>query len=336
MKTVLIPIDYSPDSKNALLFALELAQKAKFRVIVFHAFYPAASPPAIYEVPSFIESLEKEKSLELEQYVQDCKASLPQDFVFDFRCAARGAAENQVPGYTEQVFHTIVAAQASRERYATPVACVAKLGTVYEQIMLMEESSEADLVVMGMQGGGTLGKALVGSTTVSVMRNSRVPVLGVPLKATFRGLRSAVFASDLSRQPDLLLLRLLRNFMKTFRPRLEMLHLHRQPDVQAEYKNVERTLQVLDEQLHDLDYKVVLRQRTEVVAGIQEFLQERQPSLLILSPQKHTFLERLLRKSVTAQMAANSAVPLLTLPSSNTRWHDHAEQELEDTDNQKR
>ncbi|WP_187261624.1 universal stress protein [Pontibacter beigongshangensis] len=323
MKTILVPIDYSPDAKNALLYALELAHKARVKVIVFHAFYPAALPPAAYEVPGFIHNLEKEKSNKLEKYVNDSKSDLPQDLIFDFKCHAGGdSAQSQVPGNREQVFHTMAVVQAPRERYTTHVTCVAKLGTVYEQILEMAEAYEVDLVVMGMQGGGGFGQALVGSTTLSVMRNSRVPVLGVPMRATFRGLRSVVFASDLSKHPDLLLLRLLRDFIKIFKPRLEVLHLHQQTDVQAEYKNVERALEVLDEQLHDIDYRLALRQRPEVVGGIQEYVQEHQSSILILSPQKHSFLERLLRKSVTAQMAANSAVPLLTLPSSRSRWEE--------------
>ncbi|WP_187270195.1 universal stress protein [Pontibacter qinzhouensis] len=330
MKTILVPIDFSPDSKNALLYALELAQKPHIRIIVFHAFYPAALPPAAYETPSFIQNLERVKCRELEQYVNVCKEAAPHDYVFDFRCAPKVTKpENLVPGYTEQVFHTIVAVQEPQERFADQVTCVARMGTVYEQILSVAEAYEADLIVMGMQGGSALEQALIGSTTLSIMRNCSVPVLGVPLHARFRGLRSVVFASDLSRQPDKTLLRLLRGFMKTFKPRLELLHLHRQQDMQAEYRNVERTLEAFDEQLHDIDYKVVLRQRPEVVAGIREYLQERQPSALILSPQKHTFIKRLFNKSVTAQMVAYHDVPLLTLPSSRTNWQEREPEELE-------
>ncbi|TXK36862.1 universal stress protein [Pontibacter qinzhouensis] len=335
MKTILVPVDFSLGSKNALLFALEVAQKAKLKVVVFHAFYAASAPPAMYEIPLFLPELEKEKCRELDQFVASCKADAPNDYVYDFKCVAKaGQHVNQVPGYAEQVFHTILATHAPKERYTARVTCVAKMGKVQDQIVSIAGAYEADLVIMGMQGGGSLGKAIIGSTTVSVMRNSRVPVLGVPLWARFRSLSSVIFASDLSRQPDNELLRLLRDFMKTFRPRLEVLHLHRHPDMQIAYKNIERALESFDEQLHDVDYKVVLRQRTDVVAGIREYVQEKQASILILSPQKHTFLERLLNKSVTAQMVAYNEVPLLTLPSFGTGWQVREPEELEVTDNQ--
>ncbi|WP_162053307.1 universal stress protein [Pontibacter pamirensis] len=79
MKTILVPVDYSPNSKSALLYSLKMAQKANLNVVVFHAFHPMVSPPAAYDIPSIIPALEKEKVLELEQYVKDSKSVLPED-----------------------------------------------------------------------------------------------------------------------------------------------------------------------------------------------------------------------------------------------------------------
>lgn len=329
MKTILIPVDYSPNSKSALLYALKLAQKASLNVIVFHAFHPMVAPPAAYEIPSFIPDLEKEKVLELEQYVKGCKGDLPVDVVLNYTVVEEAAQGGNTIAPEKEGFHTVSVEKVPRERYVAHVTCVAKVGNVYEKIMQVAEANKADLIVMGMQGGGALSQVLIGSTTLSVMRNSSVPVLGVPVSAKFYGLKSVVFASDLCRQPDKVLLSKLREFVKTFRSKLQVLHIDREHELQADDERLQPALESLDKHLHDVNFKVILQQREHAATAIQEYLQEHKPDLLILNPQKHNLLERLLDKSVTAKMVSYNLLPLLTLPVSIIDSRAKEEKELE-------
>ncbi|MFD3000697.1 universal stress protein [Pontibacter toksunensis] len=329
MKTILVPVDYSPNSKSALLYALKLAQKANLNVVVFHAFQPIVSPPAAYDIPTFIPELENEKVQELEQYVKACKSTLPDDVVISYTSVEGAEQTFGLAAHAKKAFHTAAVDYVPRGKYATHVTYVAKMGPVYGHIIKLAEANKVDLIVMGMQGGGALNQVLIGSTTLSVMRNSKFPVLGVPLGAKFCGVKSVVFASDLSRQPDKLLLTKLREFVKTFRAELQVLHIDKQQDPVANDERFKSALEVLDKQLYDMNYKVVLQQRPDVATGIQEYLQERKPDLLILSPQKHNILERLLDRSVTSKMVAYNHLPLLTLPLSTTDNQHKVEEEME-------
>lgn len=326
MKTILVPVDYSPNSKSALLYALKMAQVASLNVVVFHAFHPMVSPPAAYDIPSIIPQLEKEKVLELEQYVKDSKSTLPEDVIINYSCVEGGGQSEGSPN------HAIAIEKGPRERYASHVTYVAKMGTVSEQIIKAAEANEVDLVIMGMQGGGALIQVLIGSTTVSVMRNSRIPVLGVPLGAKFFGFKSVVFAADLCKQPDKFLLVKLQEFVKTFRSKLQVLHIDKHHDLQPDDERLQPALEQLDEQLNAIDFKVILQQRADAATGIQEFLQERKPDLLILNPQKHNVLERLLAKSVTSKIIAYNHLPLLALPVASTTNRHLVEEELENTE----
>ncbi|RDV16749.1 universal stress protein [Pontibacter diazotrophicus] len=81
--------------------------------------------------------------------------------------------------------------------------------------------------------------------------------------------------------------------------------------------NALAALDTLDKHLHDIDYDVIFQQRNDAAEAIQEFVHEKHAELLVLIPQKHSFLENILNKSITQRMMAKAFVPLLALPSVN-------------------
>jgi len=297
-------------------------------VVVFHAFYSLESPPAAFEIPSFIPKLEREKSRELEQFVESRKHARPGELIINYRCLKKEDDQGGMPMPAH--FHAVAVEKTTHESYAAHVTCVAKLGAVSEQLLFLTEAYGVDLIVMGMQGvGASLGRALIGSTTMAAMRNCRVPVLGVPPKTTFCDLKKVVFASDLRQQPDRLQLVKLRDFVSTFRSRLQVLHLAEEKELEAVQRKIQRALDALERELHDVDYQVILRQRKDTASDIQEYVQEHRIHLLILAPQQHSFLEKLFHRSVTSKMVAAGLFPLLTLPAPNTGDHPLAEEKVE-------
>jgi nucleotide-binding universal stress UspA family protein len=56
---------------------------------------------------------------------------------------------------------------------------VVRKGVAHQQIVALAEEIDADLIVMGMQGHGSLLHALGGSTTERVLHHARCPVLVV-------------------------------------------------------------------------------------------------------------------------------------------------------------
>ncbi len=57
------------------------------------------------------------------------------------------------------------------------------------------KSKHADLIVMGMKGRGE-SNSIFGSTTTMVMRKSKVPVLVIPEKNSFKPVYNITFASE--------------------------------------------------------------------------------------------------------------------------------------------
>jgi nucleotide-binding universal stress UspA family protein len=317
MKTILVATDYSQESDNALRYALDMARVADLKVVVLHAFFPLVSPPAAYDIPSLFPELEKGKVAELKQKVKEAKQFTTSARVLRFRSTMEtGTIPTQEATTTKSGYHIVTEEKAYRQKDNLKITYICKVGTPYEQIVNVAKAQQADLIVMGMQGGGAISQALIGSTTVKVMRNSSIPVLGIPRHTGFNGLNSVVFASDLSKQPDHNTLQKLSDFVKTFQIKLQVLHLYGHHNHKAEYEKAGPALEALDLDLYDTDYIIYFRERETVAEGIEEFLLGKRADLLIISPQRHSFFERLQNKSVTGMMTGRAYLPILALPAT--------------------
>ncbi len=284
MKKILVAIDYSENSRNALHYAFEIARLAGAGLTLIHAFYPVMSPPAAHSATDVIQALEEGKGRALLEFAEQNRKTL-----------------------------TTESGEAGRFD-AVPVKVIAKMGGSYEKILETIERHNIDLVVMGMQGGEAVSQALVGSTTISVMQKSRVPVLAVPEGIPFNQFATIVFAVNLSKLSTGADLRFLSNFVSAFKANLQVLHLYRNEAQQSTF-DATQPLQHLTEQFKDIPYTINFGLHADVARGIQRFIRTEKADLLVLVPQKHTILERLLDKSVTGRITAHPLVALLALPS---------------------
>ena len=69
---------------------------------------------------------------------------------------------------------------------SVPITTVLADGVAYERIHALAAEQNADLVVINLQGKGRLDRALLGTTAERVIRTATVPVLALPLPATYK------------------------------------------------------------------------------------------------------------------------------------------------------
>ncbi|OKL40360.1 universal stress protein [Pontibacter flavimaris] len=290
MKSILVPIDYSNNSRNALTYALEIARVTGAEIILFHAFYPIMTPPASLDTTDVILALEEGKARSLKDFALATRTEI-------------GAADGLLEAYQ-----------------SIPLRAAARMGGSYEMILEAIEKYKADLVVMGMQGGGPFSQALLGSTTISVMQESKVPILAVPENMPFRYFRKVLFATNLSKLPATADLQPLRDFVATFEASLQVLHLYKN-NLQYATFDPHEALEQLSAKLQGITLDFQFDIQEEVAEGIQKYILEQHADLLVLIPQRHNFMERLLDRSVTGKITAHPQVPLLALPASTLTYN---------------
>lgn len=314
MKTILVPTDFSQDAHDTLLYATEIASVTGSKIVLFHAFYQPLSLSYSQDFTTVVNELERERTEELEAYADRFKAYAFDNFSVRFQSAADPGAQRESP-LTKSGFHHVEIEKAAAKRAGVEIRCVSKFGFAFDEILKAVDVQRADLVVMGMRGEGALRRALLGRTTINVMRDAKVPVLAVPLGCRFSGFQTVVFAADLFKLPPNPAFEFLRGFVKQFGSTLQILHLYHENSLQQEKEKALASLDLLDRQLFDLNYKVVFQKERDFADGVTRFVQEQQAGLLVLVPQKHPFLEELLSRSLTQKIMAKAFLPLLALPA---------------------
>lgn len=268
MKTILVPTDYSATANNALTYAVELAKINKAKIILFHAYHV---PIPTTDVPVFLlspQELEKENKAKMKKL----QSQLNKQY------------GNKVK--TESII---------------------KAGFAPDEILNTINELKADTVVMGIKGTGKLSEALIGSTTVSVMKRAGCPLIVVPDKAKFKQIKKIIFACDYEQMKDYSVLKPLRELAESNDAEILIFNVNDSrvhPAARGAYfddcfKNVKHTFWFSD--------------NTNIVEAINDFARKNNGALIAMVGHKYSFPENIFHKSKTKEIAFHSKTPILSL-----------------------
>lgn len=185
-----------------------------------------------------------------------------------------------------------------------------KMGNASDEIL--EEAKNASYIVMGMYNAGKLARAFMGSTAISVIKKSVIPVLLIPENVSYKKPEKIAFASDYNSKTDLLALNPLKQLIELFHSRLLVMNIkERTTEVSIEEK---ATAVKMDRKLSDIDHSYHFMESEDPVEGIMEFINDKKADMIVVIPHKYNLFERLSHKSATKKLAFQSPIPFLALP----------------------
>lgn len=168
-----------------------------------------------------------------------------------------------------------------------------------------------DLIVMGTQGASGIQKALIGSNTASVIKNSDVSVLAIPSKADLERIDHIVFAVGANLKVPVIQAQLFK-WIAQLEVTCEILHVRTEND-STDPKDLQ-DLKLKFQQLYPgFQFNLIERESDEVLEGVNHYLREHPHSLLVMFSKHKSFFESIFSKSHTAQMAYHTHVPLLVI-----------------------
>lgn len=144
-KHILVPVDFSPDSQEALLKACQLAACLHSQVTVLHVVHDPA------EMPGYYARIAKKKKNLLR--INDAAAEMLEDFM---KAAAK--EHHQVKDMADLETLLVVGLPVSR-------------------ILEVSDQLNAEMIILGSKGETGLKHLLVGSISEQVIRLSHRPVL---------------------------------------------------------------------------------------------------------------------------------------------------------------
>ena len=168
MKKIIVPVDFSKISSDALDFAIEFNAIVKGEIILLH----------VLELPSYSFSAMGEMDLDRGN----------QDFV---NAKFTEGAHNRLSKWATRVTD---AGQTVKVRM--------KHGHPYDNISKEIVDEKASWIIMGSTGASGLSEVFLGSNAERVIRHSECPVITVKGPAKISEMKNMVFASDLSEDQD--------------------------------------------------------------------------------------------------------------------------------------
>ncbi len=278
MKRILVPVDFSPTSKKAFKYAIDVASKSGGTVILCHFFKPLKSSDA--GAPQNVREYNQQFELNSLKRLQRLKKKVLTD--------------------TSEV---------------VAVSTLVGRMPVVKNILRFAENNHIDLIVMGTQGATGLKKITTGSIAAKVMEGSPVPVLLVPWKFVWKKPKTILFTTTISKS-DNNAFPVLLSFGNLYDAKITVVNL-RDPHQLNGYKEKEEfEMYAYSVQRIFDDVNIQFRQvgtfsMEKTMANLYE---EISYDLLVMARRKLDFLSRFLQKSFTKKMAHITTQPLLILP----------------------
>jgi nucleotide-binding universal stress UspA family protein len=273
MKVILVPTDFSDVAKNAAQYAIDLARQVRAEKIVLYNAYQA---PVITE------------------------PTMPVVQLIDM---------DTLKGITEEGLETFKAWMQPLTPPEITLETLSEFAVLSNNIDDVCERTQADLVVMGITGGSKIEEVLIGSTAISVVNHSKVPVIVIPPDARYTPVQKVALACDFKKIEQTTPLQAIRAILKDTGATFMVVHVdHHQVSDTALYER--EKLQAL---LSDLSPEFHQIQHDDFVEGINEFVDTHNIDLLITIPKKHGLFEGLFKRSHTKRLAFHSHVPLMCI-----------------------
>lgn len=277
IKSILVPVDFSPVAANAFAFALRLADRYPARIDLLYCMPTALSSPGM-------DRILVARAGELEAEATDSMDA--------FRRRVVDAAINELTGIPE-------------------VCTFIEAGDLDPIVKQRVEAGKVDLIVMGTTGQEKPLARLIGTNTTYMIDEAAVPVLIIPNEASYRRPSRLCYATDLKHLDPFRVTDLFELFAP-FRPEADFVHVAASDNEENEY-NLSLLREVIDRpEIHDRLHFTRLNGKNEV-AELLRYAETSNADVVVMNRPHRGWLERLWKRSHTREAILKTEVPLLIL-----------------------
>jgi nucleotide-binding universal stress UspA family protein len=273
MKIILAPTDFSALSKNAVLYAADLASSLEAKLAVFHVYQPALlfsdSPMPPVEIENTLKSVDENLRLLKEELLLRTK--------------------NRIPITTET-----------------------RVGGVRSEIKTMGERLKPYAVVMGSHGPGAFERFLLGSNTTWAAKHLQWPLIVVPSGAGFKKIERIGLAWNYRQISDSNFPDKINSLVKEFNAKLFVVCILKEANDRMSDR-ILSAAEKLRSKLADVNPEYEFVVSADILKALRMFSEQRELDLLVVIPGKYNFPENIFHQSRSGQIALKSNLPMLSL-----------------------
>jgi nucleotide-binding universal stress UspA family protein len=280
MINILVPTDFSDNSKAGLRFAIHWSVHQPVKLIFIHIFRAKMSPLSTDEENiKFIEIECKWLKNKLNLHIRSLYTSL-----------------GIKPGKFSSVVRQGISADLSILDYC-------------------RENDHINYICISTRGAGKMNK-IFGTNTGNLITKSDIPVLAIPKKYRYRKLKSLLYTSDLLNS-DAEIKEVL-SFARPLKINIKILHLVLPNEASPDKKTLDIILR--KKFRYDIEVVIIKDNiKKSIRENLEEQIKLYKPSLIAMfTDQNRSFFQKLFYPSKAEQLSFTTSVPLLTFPKSKS------------------
>lgn len=280
MKKILVPIDFSECSQNALLYAKNLANTLGFSLDVVHVYTGNLnSNESLTLRPG------KTKQESLQERLDEFVNALPEN-----------EKDNSVLTKTKIETEAILAMNVSYK------------------ILKLTKNSDIAMVVMGTSGVGNIMNKMLGSISSAVAQRAHCPVMLIPEGLTYKDFKNVLYASNYESADENLIQQVI-DFGNVFRATMHFVHIEDKDN----YETIEETIfnKLFEKGDPAFFFNIVNIKNKPVIDGLTQYADENNVDLIVLVNRQRSYLDNLFQLSLTKKMTLDTKYPLMVFHLMN-------------------
>lgn len=275
---ILCPVDFSALSDNAAHYAYQLAAHYGANLMLLHVVYPDTQS-------------------------------------LDLPTAALAATQEQLAIAADRMNELSHRLQATAGgAIAIKITSMIEIGSAVPLIRQVAVRESADIIVIGARGGGKSLNRLLGSNTLELIQGAPCPVWVVPEHAVYLPVTVVLFAAGLTKSTPFLLWEL-KQLLGDQGHIIRCVHVKAEKDTDNEISFRELELFMTEKVASPLQLSFHEWEGSEIAETIYTAGNTYDADLIVMVRPQKGWMERLLHKSETRQLAERSTIPLLVLPA---------------------
>lgn len=270
-KKILVPVDFSACSENAVHYACEMALSLNATLYVYHAYHV---PLIMDYYPEDVKDLAGKVKEEAEEQMQKVRSFIHRKYA-TLKTVVRIEHDLLIDGLTELV-----------------------------------QKEKIDLIITGTKGASGMSEYLLGSNTARIIETIHCTVLAVPKNAIFKAPQKVLFATDFQFE-DVKSITKMIELVGSFEPEIMIAHASTSPFTHDEMlmEWLSETLEERIT-YPKINYQNILKVKDNFSA-LNDYITSHAIDLVVMSTRNKNFMKKFFTGSLTKKMAYHTEIPLL-------------------------
>ena len=281
-KKILVPVDFSTCSENALAYAIQFAAKIEATI---HVLNIARIDTEDTENPFMVERIVEEKR-------KTIRKSLHKLVI---------AAKNNASRFLEELPN---------------IETMIEIGSVSSMISEVAKKDKINFIIMGTQGENSVSDRLLGNTASTVVKKTPCPLIIIPEGASFQSSIMMGFASNLSSSDPFEIWRAI-DLLKPIKP-VAIHCVHFSEKHQKWDDKLDKFRAFFSTNIPNLKINFHSYRTDDLVSDLNNFCVEYKINLMVMHRPSRSFWQALLKGSFTQEMSKHINVPLLILKEGSS------------------